>query len=275
MKRTKLYAWGAGLLASLTVLAVIAAGCSAANAAPPVAAPVFQATSGTPAIAFKPDGPPNNTKWFEFDCNRDMDAGAAGSAKFWTATVVNSTFPTVVTAGDNGYVTLTNTGADNDSMEATEVAENQAITFAANRTYTFAAQVTVSDATQADYGFGIGNTDTDWLGDAATRNNGIWFRKDDGDTQWDVATTSGGSATNFTNFATCDTSQHWFVWQLQTDKDAVTYGELRVWYDGSLKLRKRITTPTGNMGLTFGVQNGEAAAKTMKVYAIGYNCDRA
>lgn len=271
MKKTKLYAWGAALLASLAIAWAVT-GCSAANAAP---APVVQQTSGTPAVAFRSSGPPNHSKSFEFDCNRDMDAGAAGSAKYWTATVVNSTFPTAVTAGDNGYVTCTNTGADNDSMEATEVAENQAITFAANKTYTFAAQVTVSDATQADYGFGIGNTDTDWLGDAATRNNGIWFRKDDGDTQWDVATTSGGSATSFTNIATCDTSQHWFVWQFQTDKDAVTYGELRVWYDGSLKLRKRITTPTGNMGLTFGVQNGEAAAKTMKVYFLGYNCDRA
>lgn len=157
---------------------------------------------------------------------------------------------------DGGVLLITNDDADDDSDFFNK--DGESFLMAAGKQAWFSARLKVSDATQSDWIMGLQITDTTPL--AVT--DGIFFRKDDGDTNIDfvvikdsVATTVTGAGTNADD----------------------TYVTLSFYYDGKSRIRYFVdgvmqgSTVTDNLPddevltVSFGIQNGEAVAKTMSV----------
>lgn len=197
-------------------------------------------------------GMPDPTRWHVFW--EDWDYHVAAS---WTVTKTGAG-TNALTDENGGVLLLTNAAADNDAVYYNKVGEG--FLMASGKKAFFKARFKVSDATQSDFVMGLQITDTTPL-DAT---DGIYFMKDDGDTQLDVyvrkdATTGSTSATNI---ATVGTSYFTVAWAYD-GKSAVKYfvddvhlGTL----DGSSSF-----LPDTELTVSFGVQNGEAVAKTMSV----------
>lgn len=134
---------------------------------------------------------------------------------------------------------------------------------------------TGSDVTQVDLGFGMVNVDTDWLGDAADFTNGIIIRSDDGDANVDFRADDNTTDASLTAIATLAASTDYVMrMRVDTDADTAAYGTIRVWlakWDserveyGAPLVEVTRGLPTADLYPTFGVQNGEAAAKTLSV----------
>lgn len=180
------------------------------------------------------------------------------TAAHWIVTVVG-TGTQAELAGDGGLLLLTNSAADNDSI----FIQNDIASFlleSGKQTF-FKTRFKVNDATQSDVQVGLIVTDTTPL-DAT---DGIFFQKDDGDANIDIyvqknTTTGRASAT-----------------AVGTLVDA-TFINLGFYYDGSAytyfyiddvlvyKLDSSSTyLPDTILNVSFGIQNGAAAAKTMTV----------
>lgn len=176
----------------------------------------------------------------------------------WTITETG-TATQALTAGDGGLLLVTNSALDNDA--SFQQLTTATFLMAANKRAFFKCRFKVSDATQSDVQVGLIVTDTTPL-DAT---DGIYFQKDDGDAQIDVyvrkdATTGSTSATN--------------VGTLVSD----TFIELGWAYDGKSATKFFINDvhvstldssstylPDTTLNVSFGIQNGEAVAKTMTV----------
>lgn len=163
----------------------------------------------------------------------------------------------VLTAADGGTLVITNAAADDNSV----FIQNAIASFLpeAGKRMFFRARFKVSDATQSDFQIGLVVTDTTPL-DAT---DGIYFQKDDGDAQLDVyvrknATTGSVSATNIATVV------------------SDTYMTAGFEYDGKESCRffvndVQLTTlsasssflPDTTLNVSFGIQNGEAVAKSM------------
>lgn len=179
-------------------------------------------------------------------------------ASNWTVTAVGAGTQ-ALTAGDGGLLLLTNAAADDNSI----FMQNTVATFlmeAGKRAF-FQCRFKVSDATQSDFQMGLVVTDTTPL-DAT---DGIYFMKDDGDAQLDVyvrkdATTGSTSATNV---ATVVSDTFMVVGFEYNGKDEVKFFVNSV--QVSTLSASSTYLPDATLALAFGVQNGEAVAKTMTV----------
>lgn len=160
-----------------------------------------------------------------------------------------------------GALLITNDAADNDADFFQKVGES--FKFVAGKKLAFACRFKVSDATQSDVVVGLQITDTTPL--AVT--DGVYWRKDDGDANLDFVVIKDSTATTATAATTL--------------ADA-TYITLGFYYDGASTIEywsataagvwtKHGTSVTTNMPddelltISFGIQNGEAVAKTMTV----------
>jgi hypothetical protein len=189
----------------------------------------------------------------------DFDTYVVGD---WTITTTEAGAGSATEAladEDGGVLLITNDAADNDADFFQKVGES--FLMAAGKKAWFKARFKVSDATQSDFVIGLQVTDTTPL-DAT---DGIYFQKDDGDTQLDVycrkdATTGSNSATNIATVA-----------------DA-TYMSVAWYYDGKGSLKYYVDDvhkgtldasstylPDTELTVSFGIQNGEAVAKTMSI----------
>jgi hypothetical protein len=185
--------------------------------------------------------------WFD-----DFDKFTAGD---WTVTAVGSGTSAISNA-DGGVLLLTNAAADDDSRFLQWTRET--FRFAAGKKLWFKARIQVSDATQSDFVLGLQITDTTPL--AVT--DGVYFRKDDGDANLDFVVIKDSTATTATAASTIT---------------AATWTELAFYYDGRTKIlvykddnliaTSAVTNLVDDEELTisFGVQNGEAVAKTMSI----------
>jgi len=163
---------------------------------------------------------------------------------------------------DGGVLKLTNDNKDNDcdylqlSGDGGSTA-NEIFALESGKKAWFKCRIAVSDATQSDWLIGLTDIDTTPL-DAS---DGIWFQKDDGDTNIDfhVAASSSTSSASAAG----------------TNADA-TYVELAWYYDGKNTIEYWIdnnlegtltadTLPTTELTVTFGIVNGATAAKTMSI----------
>lgn len=162
-------------------------------------------------------------------------------------------------AGDAafGQLTITNDDADNDNDFIFWDGENILIT-AGKQTW-FKTRFKVSDATQSDVVIGLMINDTSPL----DTTDGIFFQKDDGDTNVDFHVEKNNTAT--TQAAVTTLADDTFIelaWYYN-GKD-----EIEVWADG-VKVYTQTTLDNlpddTEITFNFGIQNGEAAAKVMTV----------
>ena len=157
-----------------------------------------------------------------------------------------------------GALLITNDDADNDSDEFQLAVES--FKFASGKKSWFKTRFKVSDATQSDWIVGLCITDSTII-DAVS--DGVYFKKDDGDASIDFALELNGSATEASGIAT--QSDDTFVtlgWYFDGD----TTNGIKYYVDGTHKGTQ--TTMTNlctdeELAVSFALQNGAAAAKTM------------
>jgi hypothetical protein len=193
------------------------------------------------------------------DFNR-VSVGTTGTD--WLATKVGSTPTTTAASVEGGAMLITNSAGASDScflqwmgQNAGTVCEN--FSPEAGRKCWFKTRFKVSDATLSALVFGLQVTDTTPLAVA----NGLYFLKP-----------SGAATVNFISAAASTLTTSSAVATLANN----TYVTLGFYYDGdssinvfvndSVVTRQGITTlPATTLALSFGIQNGEAVAKTMTI----------
>ena len=162
--------------------------------------------------------------------------------------------------GAGGVLLLTNSAADNDVNQIQRAVES--FKFVSGKKTWFSTRLKVSDATQSDVYAGLIITDTDLVGGIT---DGVYFRKDDGDTQWDIVSLMNSAGSSQTAVGT-----------LVAD----TYVILEFYFDGGTSIEayidgSKVATLTVALGttivndeelaVTLSLTNGEAVAKTMAI----------
>lgn len=186
----------------------------------------------------------------------DFDTYTAGD---WVVTETDSGATQALTAGDGGWLLLTNTAADNDLVALQKTPA--AFSFTAGKRAFFKARFKVSDATQSDLVMGLQVVDTTPF----DVTDGVYFLKADGSTALSVvcrknATTGSTSASSIATVAD-DTflTVAWYYDGIDKLIYAVNGSVLGSLDASSSYLPDTITT------VSFAIQNGEAVAKTMTV----------
>jgi hypothetical protein len=210
-------------------------------------------------------GIPYRAKYHEF-----FDDFDNYEADQWVSTVTGSG-TSVVQALDGGILKLTNSAADDDAIFSQWSGDDAAggiITwsFETGKQLWFSARFSVSDATQSDVVCGLQSIDTTPLAVA----NGVFFRKADGSaTMTLVACASSVELTVNCGTLVTDAMTEWaFYW------DGVA--TLEAYKDG---VKQAILVPAASLpsvvlAQSFGVQNGEAVAKSMSVDFLSVVKDR-
>ena len=182
----------------------------------------------------------------------DFDYYAAAD---WTVTEAGSATQ-VLANEDGGVLLITNAAADDNSSFQQKVGESYL--FESGKKTWFKSRFKVSDATESDFVMGLMITDTTPLG----ASDAVYFIKFDSSTSMDIRVAKDGTLTTTSGVAT-----------IVDD----TYIEASFFYDGKDSIKVFIddvqvaTSVTTNLPddeelrVTFGVQNGEAVAKTMSV----------
>lgn len=177
------------------------------------------------------------------------------TAADWTVTEVGVATQ-ALTDADGGRLLVTNAAADDDSSFNQKVGES--FLFASGKKLWFDCKFQVSDATDSDVVIGLQITDTTPL--AVT--DGVFFIKADDAATVDFVVEKDSTATTESAIATM--------------ADATDI-RLSFFYDGKTSIKYFVdgvhsgTAVTTNMPddevltVSFGVQNGEAVAKTMSV----------
>ena len=174
-----------------------------------------------------------------------------------------------ISDADGGILTFYPATADDDSTffqfkgTANVTSASEIFTIASGKKLWFKTRFYVSDATQSDFVIGLQSADTTPLTSPVDR---IAFTKDDGDTNLDFGVYAASVST------LSDTAVHTVV-----DSTYLTCG---FYWDGVDTLSyfvndiligssASLTMPSAEMTISFGIQNGAAAAKTM---AVDYIC---
>lgn len=186
------------------------------------------------------------------------------TANDWTITTTEDgagSATEALTNVDGGVLLITNDDADDDADFFNKVGES--FLMESGKKAFFKARFAVSDATQSDFVIGLQITDTTPL----DVTDGIFFQKDDGDTNLDFHVEKDDTATSATAIATVADD---------------TYITVAFYYNGDDKVFYAASTSSTNpavlgslattnlpddeeLTISFGIQNGEAAAKTMSI----------
>ena len=171
-----------------------------------------------------------------------------------------------VTSSAGGALLLTNAAGDND-LDFLQL-KGEAFTLAAGKRAFFSSRFKVSDATQSDFVMGLHITDTSPL----DVTDGIFFISADGAATVDLSVEKNNSATTASSIATM--SNDTFItlsWFIDPNTSNVHYSvnnaEPLVLADTNLPNDEDLT-------ISFGIQNGEAVAKTMTVDYINVMVER-
>jgi hypothetical protein len=177
------------------------------------------------------------------------------TAADWTVTEVGVATQALADE-DGGVLLITNAGVDNDSSFSQKIGES--FLMETGKQAWFEARLKVSDATQSDWVMGLQITDTTPL----DVTDGIFFRKDDGDTNIDLVVEKDDTATESLAIGTNADDTYVRVGFYYNGNDAVIG-----FIDGVAQASLATTNLPDDEVLTisFGVQNGETAAKTMSV----------
>ncbi len=166
----------------------------------------------------------------------------------------------VLTDIANGVLLITNAAADNDKVQY--LSNGQSFILKPGFPVYVEGRFKISDVLQSDFFFGL--VDAEYLG--ASTANGVYFHKDDGDANLDIA------VEDTTTVVTADTG---------IDAVDATWLVLAFHYDGAGTVRWFIFTDAGivraqgeitagfplnvELFLGFGLMNGEAVAKNLQV----------
>jgi hypothetical protein len=186
----------------------------------------------------------------------DFDTYAAGD---WTVTETQAGATQALTAGDGGLLLLTNSAADDD-LNALQKNPAAFLLVAGKKAF-FRARFKVSDATQSDFVMGLQVVDSTPL----DVTDGIYFLKADGSTAVSVvcrknATTGSTSASSIATVA----NDTFITLGWAYDGIDKLYYEVNGNVVGSLDASSAYL-PDTTLTVSFAIQNGEAAAKTMTV----------
>lgn len=224
---------------------------------------VTNTSKGNPLAAFVAPDPTRVHAFFD-----DFDRFVVGD---WTITTTEAgagSATEALTDANGGVLLITNDAADNDADFFQKVGESFLPT--SGKKLWFKTRFAVSDATQCDWVMGLQITDTTPLaadGDGVT--DGIFFQKDDDDTNIDFYVQKNATTGQLTSTAVTTTAA------------ADTYMTLAFYFDGEryvylykddsqiarVDLTSTLTTylPDTELTISFGIQNGEAVAKTMSI----------
>ncbi len=172
----------------------------------------------------------------------------------WVVTEVGAASQ-VLADVDGGALLITNAAADNDSSFQQKVGES--FTIEASRKSYFRTRLAISEVIQSEFVAGLQITDTSPL----AVSDGIWFQSDDADALLDIHHAIGSVVTEDLAIATL--------------VDA-TFLTMEWYWDGISRFYYGVNgTPLGflepanavveELTVSFGIQNGEAVAKTMTV----------
>lgn len=209
-------------------------------------------------------GIPYKPLWHEYF--NDFDNGVEFNNITDTLTwgITNTGTGTIATQdGDGGELLLTNAAADNDLLFVQKVGES--FKYAAGSVLGFGARFKVSDATQSDFVIGLMITDTTLL----DVTDGIFFQKDDGDADLDFHVEKDNTATDAAAIHTVVADTFLTVQWLYDPTDAKIYYGVNGVVKGSLALTN--VPDDEELTISFGIQNGEAVAKTMTLdWILGF-----
>lgn len=175
----------------------------------------------------------------------------------WTITTTEAgagSATEALASGNGGLLLITNDAADDDADFFQTTVEP--FKFISGKKLWFAARFKVSDATQSDFVMGLQITDTTPL--AVT--DGVYFRKDDGDANLDFVVVKDSTATTETAFSTAADDTFMELAFYYNGKDAIEI------FKDKVKLGTSVITNLPDdeeLAISFGIQNGEAVAKTM------------
>ena len=171
-----------------------------------------------------------------------------------------------ITSEAGGALLITNDDADNDADFFNLKGESFKLS-SSKRAY-FSARFKVSDATQSDFVMGLQITDTSPL----AVSDGVFFIKDDGDTNLDFIVEKDSTSTDTTAVHTMEDDTFVTVaWYIDPDASKVYYsinnGEPVGVVNTNLPDDEELT-------VSFGIQNGAAAAKTMTIDYVNVLIER-
>lgn len=211
-------------------------------------------STNAPGAALYNYGLPDPSLWHTYF--NDFDIFTAGD---WTITETG-TGTRAVTAVDGGNLLITNAALDNDNNQLQLKAASFTLA-AAKRAY-FKARFKASEATQVDLVFGLQVTNTAAF-TPATVTDGIYFYKDDGDTNINVVvkkndTTGKNAKANIGTFAASTVT----TWAWEYDGN----GKCNFFIDDVKKWQLDASStyfPDTILNLTFGIMNGDGNARNL------------
>ena len=187
----------------------------------------------------------------------DFMTYASGDWTITTTEAGSGNASEALTSQAGGALLITNDDADND-LDFLQLKGESFKLSTSKRAY-FSARFKVSDATQSDFVMGLQITDTTPL----ATTDGVFFIKDDGDTNLDFIVEKDSTSTDTTAIHTMEDDT--FVvatWFIDTDASKVFY---------SVNNAEPVAVANTNLPddeeltVSFGIQNGAAAAKTMTI----------
>ena len=196
----------------------------------------------------------------------DFSVYAAGD---WTLTQVAGSGTCAVVAGDPGGSVLLSNAASTDNHETQIQCPTAGFTLATGKKAWFKTRIKVQDATELDWVAGLCVLDTTLMGSVsgAGMTDGIFFNKDDDDTQIDINCQKNATTGQLrkANVATATTSYMVLGWEW----DGARY--VRVFFnDACVHTLDLTATPTAflpdaALAVSFAVRNGTTATGTMTI----------
>ena len=169
-----------------------------------------------------------------------------------------------ITSGAGGQLLITNDNADND-LDFFQL-KGEAFRFDSTKRMFFSSRLKVNDATQSDLVMGLQITDTTSL----DVTDGIFFIKGDADTQPDFIIEKDNSSTLSVLEMNAMEDDTFVTLSFEYDPlDVATGGPVFRVYQDDVQVGEITGTTNApddeDLTISFGIQNGEAAAKTLTI----------
>jgi len=191
----------------------------------------------------------------------DFNEYAAGD---WTVTSIGTGAQALVADEPFGALGLVPSAADNDGEQAQLVGET--ITMTSGKKTWFKARFKISDATQSDFAIGLIVLDTTILGavDGAGATDGVFFSKEDGDTNLDFQCQKNATTGQTRAAAIATVSTSYLTVGFEYDGAGYIKYFVNDVQKGTLAASSSYL-PDTPITVSFAVLNGEGAAKTLTV----------
>ena len=207
---------------------------------------------------------PSSTLFYQYA--NDFMTYNSGDFTITTTEAGTGSATEALTSGAGGQLLLTNAAGDND-LDFLQL-KGESFKLSSSKKAFFEARFKVSDATQSDVVMGLQITDTTPL----AVSDGVYFMKDDGDTNLDFHIEKDGTDT--TTAAITTLADDTFVtvgFFIDPNTSQVSY------FIGEAEPVGVVNTNLPDdeeLTVSFGIQNGEAAAKTMTIDYVNVICER-